>query len=145
MGGRVCWIGTGEDTTYKIAKLLFPNWHYYRQTPLPGLISARMPQDYPELSLRQLKETIDIVITDGKGDGDIFAARIIAIRVQDKHHKGEITARNDRHQLEILKDAKIEVIDILWNECLQIFRERYNCKSVIEFLEMMKMGKVKLT
>lgn len=70
----------------------------------------------------------------------LYKENLFTIRVQGKDHKGDIKARKDRIQKKDMEDTGTNVIDILFRECPNIFDERLNWDSIIEFCNMMKMG-----
>lgn len=131
------WIGAGENTAFKILQELFPKYTIFRQYPLRKLI-PRNQLKY--LSKRQRKEILDIVLIDSM----LPRKSVIVVRVQDKHHKGDITAQHDGIQKDLLKSFKYEVVDLLWNEALELFSERYNEKSITEVKQALATCKIKI-
>lgn len=133
----MAWIGAGENTAFKILQELFPKYTILTQYPLRKLI-PRNQLKY--LSKRQNKETLDLVLIDSL----LHKKNVIIVRVQDRHHKGDITARNDGIQKDLLKSLKYEVVDLLWNEHEEIFKEQYNEKSINEVKDALQRSQIKL-
>lgn len=116
-------IGKGELSAIEILIPLFPECEVKTQVPLSTLLEKDWAED---LSERQQKETIDIVI---------YSNPIIAIRVQDAHHRGRITSMRDVVQRKTLEWNNITVVDLLDTECTELLKERVNDKSKKEVLK----------
>jgi len=141
-------IGRGETVVLDILKFLFPTRKFFTQVKLTGLVAGRMPKywnlvgkttDPPTLSQRQLKETIDIVMATEKNDK---LMDIVAIRIQDPHHKGRGYAKHDVIQAELLGACKIKVCDFNWYECQYIWKDEINVTTVEEVIENLRLFKI---
>jgi hypothetical protein len=116
-------IGRGEDSALEIITRFFPDKVISCQVPLAKLLKDDWAND---LSERQKKETIDIVV---------FGEPNMAIRIQDAHHRGKITTMRDVVQRKTLEWNGVVVIDLLDIECTELMKERVNDKSVSEVLK----------
>ncbi len=132
-------VGKGELAVLNILKFLFPTRKFFTQVKLTGLVAGRMPKDWPELSSRQLKETIDIVMAIEKNDKLI---NIVAIRVQDPHHKGRGYSRHDVIQGDLLESSGIDVCDFNWYECNHIWKDEINLVTVEEVITNLRLNKI---
>ncbi len=132
-------IGRGETVVLDILKFLFPTRKFFTQVKLTGLVAGRKPKDWPELSQRQLKETIDIVMTIEKNDK---ITNIVAIRIQDPHHKGRGISRVDTIQADLLESCGISICDFNWYECQYIWKDEINVATVEEVITNLKLYKI---
>lgn len=132
-------IGRGEVVVLDILKFLFPTRKFFQQVKLTALVSSRKPKGWPELSQRQLKETIDIVMATEKNNKLID---IVAVRIQDPHHKGRGYSRHDVIQAELLEACKIKVCDFNWYECEYIWKDEINVTTVEEVIENLRLFKI---
>ena len=132
-------IGKGETVVLDILKFLFPNCKFFTQVKLTGLVAGRMPKDWQELSKRQLKETIDIVMATEKNDKLID---IVAIRIQDPHHKGRGYSHFDVLQGDLLESSGIDVCDFNWYECKHIWKDEVNVATVEEVITTLRLHKI---
>jgi len=132
-------IGRGETVVLDILKFLFPTRQFFSQVKLTGLVADRKPKEWPELSQRQLKETIDIVMATEK-NGKLMD--IVAIRIQDPHHKGRGSAKHDGIQGELLQACEIKVCDFNWYECVQIWDDKVNLQTVEEVIAILRLFNV---
>jgi len=115
-------IGRGEVVAKKILRDMFPEAEILTQVPLYKLLT----NDWRlELSERQQKETIDIVVKRK-------FRKVLCVRIQDKHHFSERFYRIDATQRHLLEESHCEVVDIPENECPYLFKDRYNSKSMSE-------------
>jgi hypothetical protein len=114
-------IGKGEDTCLIILKDLFENAEFKTQVPLKNLLAEEWIDTLTE---RQEKETIDIVIL--KDD------KKIAVRVQDKRHKGFHLAQRDLVQKKTLEWNNCIVVDLDEQECPTLFKEILDVDSIKE-------------
>lgn len=138
-------VGRGEDVVLDILRFLYPRRRFFTQVKLPGLVSNRTPKDYPPLSQRQLKETIDIVMATEKPHPftEIEKVKnIVAFRIQDPHHKGPGYARHDKIQAELLEDCGIKVCDFNWYECKHIWNNKINVDTVEEVINCLRLFKI---
>ena len=129
--GKKCIIGNGEDTTLEILRIFFPTAEFERQLKIGNFVKSNVWELYDEV---YKKATIDI--------GMWYMGHNFPVRVQGKNHKGDIIAQKDRIQKKDMEDNGNDVIDILFTECPNIFKEQLNWDSIIEFCNMMKMGKI---
>lgn len=120
-------IGKGEISAVEILKDMFPTYEIKTQVALSTLLQKDWADD---LSERQQKETIDIVI---------FASPVIAIRVQDSHHRGKITTSRDIVQRKTLEWNNVKVVDLLDIECTELMKERINEKSKNEIKKALEV------
>lgn len=116
-------IGRGEDSALEIITRLFPDKVISCQVPLANLLKDDWAND---LSERQKKETIDIVV---------YGEPNMAVRIQDAHHRGRITTMRDIVQRKTLEWNGVVVIDLLDIECKELMKERVNEKSTKEVLK----------
>jgi len=144
-------IGAGEDTVNTMLVKLAPKqWDIQRQVSIKKLIKK---EDFEFLDGVHQKHKVDFAISiDAKrGTPDFEEQYIGVIRVQGWDHtsgkKGiahEQKSNKDKIQKKLFENNKLWVVDILFQECPNIFKERFNCDSVIEFCNMMKMAGVPL-
>ena len=144
-------IGAGERTVETIAKMLFPQkWNLETQVHIRHLIKK---QDFELLAVEHNKHKTDFAInlTHKNLKGLSKDKYIGVIRVQGHDHTSgksghqhEHKSKKDSIQKELFQKNKLWVVDILFTECPNIFKEQLNCDSIIEFCEMMKMAGVKL-
>jgi len=112
-------IGAGEKTALKILKELMPNARFTIQFPLRKLLKEEYDRTKSD---RQAKETLDIVV--------FRKDRIpLAVRVQDKHHTTQYMSNIDAVQKRLLILNGVNVIDLWYNECDELFQEKLNDKS----------------
>ena len=132
-------VGRGELAVLNILKFLFPTRIFFTQVKLVGLVAGRKPKDWPELSSRQLKETIDIVMAVEKNDK---LTKIVAVRIQDPHHKGRGYSHNDVLQGDLLESSGIDVCDFNWYECNHIWKDEINVVTVEEVITNLRLHKI---
>ena len=134
-------IGRGEDAAVQILHNITelpikekwnrnnPEPGIYRQVPLMDVIDHDKI-DYNLASWHQ-KHKIDIFI--------ITSTRRIVIRVQHQSgkgsHKGAIKSKRDGVQEWMIKQSKIEVVDLLQNECKNLFKEKTDESATNEIVE----------
>lgn len=123
-------IGCGELAAFEILVKLFPDREISTQIPLKSLLKGEWLKD---LSERQEKETIDIVV---------YGSPIMAVRIQDPHHRGVITSSRDTVQRKILEWNDIVVIDLQFYECTELLKEKVNETSMKEVLNALKDEKI---
>ena len=130
-------IGAGEEASFEILKNI-THLKYrtlkqfglydgiYRQVPIDWIISQ---EEYDTLSQSHKNGSIDIFIKLGQ--------RKVAIRVQGRNHgerlKGLGKAQHDSVQKTILSKY-CEVVDIHFQECKELFKDRINEKSQKELV-----------
>jgi len=95
-------------------------------------ISKLFKGDYKKsMSDRQEKETVDFVVFRSN-------KKPIVIRVQDKRHRSKYMSNIDKAQKKILELNGCTVVDLWYNECLELFKDEVNDKSraeVFKYLE----------
>lgn len=137
-------IGIGEYATYSILKHLtllkprslkeFPRNGIYKQVPLQWIISK---SDFEDLSQAHKKGSIDLFL--------IANQRKIAVRIQGKGHgqglKGLGKAKHDKVQENLIKNH-CELVDILIQECKNVFKERVTNEAVNEIISSFKTANV---
>ena len=104
-------IGRGEYSVFEMLVTLFPDKELKTQVKFIDLLTEEWADTVSE---RQEKETIDIVV---------YTDPILAIRVQDPHHSGRITAQRDLVQKKTLEWNGLRVIDIQHYNCPNIMKE----------------------
>lgn len=141
-------IGAGEKSTITILQRLtnLPLHEKSTKDLIEGIHSQieiswlLKPEQLQSMSQEFLKGSVDIVITKDE--------RIIAVRVQGRNHgehlKGLGKARKDRIQKGLLEDNEIEVVDIEFRECVELFKERVSEKSIQEVMDSFKTSCVEL-
>lgn len=139
-------VGAGESSTYNILKHLtglkpqslrdfkLQRNGIYKQVPLEWIIHKH---DFNLLSDAHKKGSIDLfLINNGKK---------IAVRVQGKGHgiglKGLGKAKHDKVQQNIIKKY-VELVDILFIECPNVFKERVSENAVNEIISSFKTSNV---
>ena len=123
-------VGEGERACLSILKSLFgKNCEYKTQYPFAKLMKGDFADS---LSDRQQKQTLDIVIFRNGDTDSIGKKPTIVVRVQDKHHKGILTASRDLVQKQMLEWNECVVVDLWWEECPELWEENVNEKSIEE-------------
>ena len=136
-------LGRGELVVLNILKFLFPTKKFFTQVKLTALASNRLPKEWPPLSERQLKETVDIVMATEKTKGaEVMLKDIVVFRVQDPHHKGNIYAKHDVIQADLLEACNIKVCDFNWYECKHIWKDEINVATVAEVITILRLYKI---
>lgn len=122
-------IGQGERAALKILKEIYKDEaEYFTQFRFKDLMKG----DFIDtLSERQEKETIDILVRLNTG-------KDIAIRIQDKHHIGRITECRDKVQRKMLEWNDVLVVDLWFNECIELWTDKVNDKSRDEIKTLLK-------
>tara|TARA_B100000029_G_scaffold26631_2_gene26230 strand:- start:456 stop:857 length:402 start_codon:yes stop_codon:yes gene_type:complete len=116
-------IGRGEYSVFEMLVTLFPDKELKTQVKFIDLLTEEWADTVSE---RQEKETIDIVV---------YTDPILAVRVQDPHHSGRITAQRDLVQRKTLEWNGLRVIDIQHYNCPNIMKENSNKDAMRELLE----------
>ena len=124
-----CYIGQGEKAYRVILDELFcETCTVSPQYPLGKLLKA----DYKKsMSDRQEKETIDFVVFRNN-------KKPIAIRVQDKRHRSSRMSNIDNAQKKILELNGCAVVDLWYNECVEMFKDEVNVNSREEIKKYVK-------
>ena len=126
-------VGEGERASLVILRSIFGNSAEYKiQYPFFKLMSEEF---YDTLSDTQKKQTLDIVIFRP-------LAKTIVIRVQDKHHKGILTASKDLIQKQMLEWNNCVVVDLWWEECPNLWADEVNEKSMEEVSTYLRKAKL---
>ena len=140
-------IGKGELASFEILKSIthlkyrtlkqFPLYDgIYKQVPIEWIISQ---EEFDNLSQPHQNGSMDLFIKLGQ--------RRVAIRVQGKNHgeglKGLGKAQHDKVQKQILSKY-CEVIDIYFQECKELFKDRINEKSTKELETSFQTAKVSI-
>lgn len=121
-------VGRGEVVAKQILHHMFPEAEIITQVPLYKLLTNEWRM---ELSERQQKETIDIVVKRK-------FKKVLCVRIQDKHHNTERFYRIDAVQRHLLEESHCKVVDIPEVECPYLFKDRYNDKSFNELQYYLK-------
>ncbi len=138
-------IGKGEYTVGRITHTLSPtHWMIKDQVPIQKLISD---EEFQILSDK--KHKVDFAVWKYVNMKEKWIG-IIRVQGYDhtsgkKGHQHERKSKKDVIQKTLLESQGLWVVDILFNECPNIFKERYNWDAIIEFCEMFKLAKVSLT
>lgn len=125
-------IGRGEKTVKKILEILFPNAYVGDQVKLSTLVPVSK-------YWRQEKESADLALwrtmspETGKPD--------FVVRVQNE--KGSIRMNHESRQKAELEEKQIQVVDILWYECTETFKERINYLSFFEVCDALRRADIK--
>ena len=140
-------VGKGELASFEILKNIthlkyrtlkqFPLYDgIYKQVPIEWIISQ---EEYDNLSQPHQNGSMDLFIKLGQ--------RRVAIRVQGKNHgeglKGLGKAQHDKVQKNILQKY-CEVVDIHFQECKELFKDRINEKSTKELVTSFLTAKVSI-
>lgn len=137
-------VGSGESATYNILKHLtllkprslkeFPKNGIYRQVPIEWILHKH---DFQMLSEAHQKGSLDLFL--------ILDQKRIAVRVQGKGHgnglKGLGKAKHDKVQAELIKKY-CNLVDILIQECPNIFKERVTNNAEKEIISSFKTANV---
>lgn len=138
-------IGKGEEASFQILRNIthlkyrtlkqFPLYDgIYRQVPIEWIISQ---EEFDNLSQPHQNGSIDLFIKLGQ--------RKVAVRVQGRNHgeglKGIGKAQHDKVQKQILSKY-CEVVDIHFQECKELFKERVNEIAVKELTDSFATAKV---
>ena len=140
-------IGHGEDVAFEILKNIthlkyrtlkqFPIYDgIYRQIPIQWIISQ---SEYDGLSQPHKNGSVDIFIK--------LNQRKVCIRIQGKGHgsglKGIGKAQHDKVQKQIL-EKYCQVVDVNYNECKELFKDRLNEKSIKELVTSFLTARVEI-
>lgn len=116
-------IGKGEYSALEMTIMLFPDKEVKTQVKFKDLLKGEWKDT---VSGRQDKETIDIVV---------YSDPIIAVRIQDPHHTGRITAMRDTVQKKTLEWNDVKVVDMNHYDCPHLMKEEVNDESMREVVE----------
>ena len=141
-------IGAGEDSVFIILQNYthlkyrslkhFPLLNgIYRQIPIQWIIPQK---EFDELSQAHKNGSIDLFI--------LYCNNKIAIRVQGQNHgmglKGIGKAQHDKVQKSILENNGCKVVDILYSECKELFKNRTNNKAIKELTDSFKTNNIEI-
>ena len=152
-------VGAGEVATVNILGYLtklpiyatnkhFGNPGIFTQIPINWLYSK---SQMINMKQEMLNSSIDIFIIYKAPDNSLI---MIAVRVQgkghgmgEKHHgryslKNPIKVQEDKLQKQLLQDQKINVVDIEFRECPNVFKERTNQLAINEIISSFKTAGV---
>jgi len=118
-------IGRGEKVIQLLLEKIFPNAELHVQVHVGRLFNHDLRK---ELSSRQQKETVDIVVyrRDRKP---------LVVRVQDKRHRSKYMSKVDTAQQTYLEWSNCDVVDIPEGECPQLFKDKISTQSEAELLK----------
>ena len=140
-------IGKGEIASFEILKNIthlkyrtlkqFPLYDgIYKQVPIEWIISQ---EEFDNLSQPHQNGSMDLFIKLGQ--------RRVAIRVQGRNHgeglKGLGKAQHDKVQKQILSKY-CEVVDIHFQECKELFKDRINERSTKELVTSFLTARVSI-
>jgi len=118
-------IGKGEKTALEVLKEIYgKNVEYSTQIQFKHLMNREFVDD---LSERQQKETIDIVLFSGFNP--------VCVRVQGGDHTGILKSARDTVQKQMLEWCNCIVVDLWFHDCPELFKEKLNDESRREVRE----------
>jgi len=118
-------IGKGEKTALEILKETYgKEVEYTTQVLFKDLMSYEFRDD---LSERQQKESVDIVIFSGFNP--------VCVRVQGGDHTGILKSARDTVQKQMLEWCNCIVVDLWFHDCPELFKEKLNDESRREVRE----------
>ena len=118
-------IGRGEKTALKILKEIYgEEVEYKTQVQFKDLMNYDFSED---LSERQQKETVDIVLFSGFNP--------VCVRVQGGDHTGILKSARDTVQKQMLEWCNCVVVDLWFHDCPELFKEKLNDESRREVRE----------
>jgi hypothetical protein len=118
-------IGKGEKTALELLKEIYGDDVEYRtQIRFKDLMSYEFSE---ELSERQQKETVDIVMFSGFNP--------VCVRVQGGDHSGILKSARDTVQKQMLEWCNCIVVDLWFHDCPELFKEKLNDESRREVRE----------
>ena len=118
-------IGRGERATKFILAKIFPRATIHEQVFVGRLFNKDLKK---ELSSRQQKETVDIVVYRSDKNP-------LVIRVQDKRHLSKYMCKVDNAQQTYLEWSHCDVVDLPEHECPQLFKDKISPQSEEELLK----------
>ena len=142
-------VGAGEETVKMILeKEILPGCQVLQQIDLSKLLPVIDYEKEPFLKkMRQEKESVDLIVvpSDLKEISEIRHEnkRVLCVRVQNSDHKGDLISVIDERQKRELEEL-YKVVDIKWDECKEVFAERYNEKSIQEVRDAFARDKVSI-
>ena len=118
-------IGKGEKTALEVLKETYgKEVEYTTQVLFKDLMSYEFRDD---LSERQQKESVDIVIFSGFNP--------VCVRVQGGDHTGILKSARDTVQKQMLEWCNCIVVDLWFHDCPELFKEKLNDESRREVSE----------
>ena len=118
-------IGKGEKTALEVLKEIYgKNVEYSTQIQFKHLMNNEFVDD---LSERQQKETVDIVLFSGFNP--------VCVRVQGGDHTGILKSARDIVQKQMLEWCNCVVVDLWFHDCPELFKEKLNDESRREVRE----------
>jgi len=118
-------IGKGEKTALEVLREIYGKDVEYRtQIQFKDLMSYDFSED---LSERQQKETVDIVLFSGFNP--------VCVRVQGGDHTGILKSARDTVQKQMLEWCNCIVVDLWFHDCPELFKEKLNDESRREVRE----------
>jgi len=118
-------IGKGEKTALEVLKEIYgKDVEYSTQIQFKHLMNYEFIDD---LSERQQKETVDIVLFSGFNP--------VCVRVQGGDHSGILKSARDTVQKQMLEWCNCVVVDLWFHECPELFKEKLNDESRREVRE----------
>ena len=112
-------IGKGEKTALEVLKEIYEeDVEYKTQVQFKDLMSYDFSED---LSERQQKETVDIVLFSGFNP--------VCVRVQGGDHTGILKSSRDTVQKQMLEWCNCVVVDLWFHDCPELFKEKLNDES----------------
>ena len=118
-------IGKGEKTALEVLKEIYGrDVEYSTQIQFKHLMNNEFVDD---LSERQQKETVDIVLFSGFNP--------VCVRVQGGDHTGILKSARDTVQKQMLEWCNCIVVDLWFHDCPELFKEKLNDESRREVRE----------
>ena len=118
-------IGKGEKTALEVLKEIYGrDVEYSTQIQFKHLMNYEFIDD---LSERQQKETVDIVLFSGFNP--------VCVRVQGGDHTGILKSARDTVQKQMLEWCNCVVVDLWFHDCPELFKEKLNDESRREVRE----------
>jgi len=118
-------IGKGEKTALEVLKEIYgKDVEYSTQIQFKHLMNYEFIDD---LSERQQKETVDIVLFSGFNP--------VCVRVQGGDHTGILKSARDTVQKQMLEWCNCVVVDLWFHDCPELFKEKLNDESRREVRE----------
>ena len=118
-------IGRGEKTALEVLKEIYgKDVEYSTQIQFKHLMNNEFVDD---LSERQQKETVDIVLFSGFNP--------VCVRVQGGDHTGILKSARDTVQKQMLEWCNCIVVDLWFHDCPELFKEKLNDESRREVRE----------
>ena len=123
-------IGKGEKTALEVLKEIYgKDVEYSTQIQFKHLMNYEFIDD---LSERQQKETVDIVLFSGFNP--------VCVRVQGGDHSGILKSARDTVQKQMLEWCNCVVVDLWFHDCPELFKEKLNDESRREVREALTRG-----